>query len=252
MARALPQGAGGVLSYFVRHKTLANLLLVIMLVAGLVAMPKMRAQFFPDVILDTVSVSVAWDGAGAEDVDAAIVQVLEPALLSVEGVDSSSASSSEGRAIISLEFEPNWDMARAADDVQAAVDQVSGLPDEAEDPVVRRGQWRDRVTDIVITGPVGVAQLALFADELTTRLFAEGLTSPLRLHPRWMRIPPVMCLAALRVYARVLKNERLSRLRKSFCGPMMMDPNCGSVMLRSCAKRVWTAISGSMWPTIQR
>jgi multidrug efflux pump subunit AcrB len=176
MARALPQGAGGVLSYFVRHKTLANLLLVIMLVAGLVAMPKMRAQFFPDVILDTVSVSVAWDGAGAEDVDAAIVQVLEPALLSVEGVDSSSASSSEGRAIISLEFEPNWDMARAADDVQAAVDQVSGLPDEAEDPVVRRGQWRDRVTDIVITGPVGVAQLALFADELTTRLFAEGVT----------------------------------------------------------------------------
>jgi len=87
MARDLPKGAGGVLSYFVRHKTLANLLLVIMLVAGLVAMPKMRAQFFPDVVLDTVSVSVAWDGAGAEDVDAAIVQVMEPALLSVEGVD---------------------------------------------------------------------------------------------------------------------------------------------------------------------
>ena len=176
MARDLPKGAGGVLSYFVRHKTLANLLLVIMLVAGLVAMPKMRAQFFPDVVLDTVSVSVAWDGAGAEDVDAAIVQVMEPALLSVEGVDSSSASSSEGRATISLEFEPNWDMARAADDVQSAVDQVTGLPDEAEGPVVRRGQWRDRVTDVVITGPVGIEQLALFADELSIRLFGVGVT----------------------------------------------------------------------------
>lgn len=176
MARDLLKGAGGVFSYFVRHKTLANLLLVIMLVAGLVAMPKMRAQFFPDVVLDTVSVSVAWDGAGAEDVDAAIVQVMEPALLSVEGVDSSSASSSEGRATISLEFEPNWDMARAADDVQSAVDQVTGLPDEAEDPVVRRGQWRDRVTDVVITGPVGIEQLALFADELSIRLFGVGVT----------------------------------------------------------------------------
>ncbi|EDZ44110.1 RND transporter, HAE1/HME family, permease protein [Rhodobacteraceae bacterium HTCC2083] len=176
MVRPLSGGAGGVLSYFVRHKTLANLLLVVMLVAGLVAMPKMRAQFFPDVVVDTVSVSVAWDGAGAEDVDAAIVQVMEPALLSVEGVKSSSASSREGRALISLEFEPNWDMARAADDVQSAVDQVTGLPDEAEDPVVRRGQWRDRVTDIVITGPVGVEQLALFADELSIRLFGESVT----------------------------------------------------------------------------
>mgnify|MGYP000418648166 CR=1 FL=1 len=176
MARSLGGGAGGVLSYFVRHKTLANLLLVIMLVAGLTAMPKMRAQFFPDVVVDTVSVSVAWDGAGAEDVDAAIIQVLEPAILAVEGVDSSSATSREGRASLTLEFEPSWDMARAADDVQSAVDQVTGLPDEAEEPVVRRGQWRDRVTDVVITGPVGVEQLALFTDELTTRLFAEGVT----------------------------------------------------------------------------
>ena len=176
MARSLSSGAGGALSYFVRHKTLANLLLVIMLVAGIVAMPKMRAQFFPDVVVDSVSVSVAWDGAGAEDVDAAIVQVMEPALLVVEGVESSSATSREGRATLSLEFEPNWDMARAADDVQSAVDQVTGLPDEAEDPVVRRGQWRDRVTDVVITGPVGVEQLALFADELSIRLFSEGVT----------------------------------------------------------------------------
>lgn len=176
MARSITSSAGGVLSYFVRHKTLANLLLVIMLVAGLVAMPKMRAQFFPDVVVDTVSVSVQWEGAGAEDVDAAIVQVLEPALLSVEGVDSSSSTSREGRATMSLEFEPSWDMARAADDVQSAVDQVTGLPEGAEDPVVRRGQWRDRVTDVVITGPVAVEQLALFADELTIRLFAVGVT----------------------------------------------------------------------------
>ncbi|MGH1577752.1 efflux RND transporter permease subunit [Planktotalea sp.] len=176
MVRDISRGAGGVLSYFVRHRTLANLLLVVMLVAGAVTIPKMRAQFFPDVVVDTVSVSVTWDGAGAEDVDAAIVQVLEPALLAVEGVDSSSATSREGSASVALEFEPSWDMARAADDVQSAVDLVTGLPDEAEEPVVRRGQWRDRVTDVVIAGPVGVEQLALFADEMIIRLFASGVT----------------------------------------------------------------------------
>ncbi|MDU8909701.1 efflux RND transporter permease subunit [Aestuariicoccus sp. MJ-SS9] len=176
MARAIPGAAGGILSYFVRHRTLANLLLVVLIAAGLLAVPNMRAQFFPDVIVDEVDVTVRWDGAGAEDVDTAIVQVLEPALLAIEGVESSSARSREGVASIELEFEPGWDMARAAGDVQTAVDGVSTLPEEADDPSVRRGAWRDRVTDLVITGPVGVDQLGRFADELVARLFAEGVT----------------------------------------------------------------------------
>jgi phage shock protein PspC (stress-responsive transcriptional regulator) len=46
MVRDLPKTAGGILSYFTRHRTLANLLLVVMIVAGLVSMQRMRSQFF--------------------------------------------------------------------------------------------------------------------------------------------------------------------------------------------------------------
>lgn len=176
MMRDIPKAAGGLLSYFTRHRTAANLMLVVLLVLGIAAVPNMRAQFFPDVILDTVSVSVTWEGAGPEDVDSAVVQVLEPVLLVVDGVESSDSTSREGVARLTLNFEPNWDMSRAADDVQAAVDLVTTLPDEADDPVVRRGSWRDRVTDVVITGPLEPEQLGLFADELVTRLFAVGVT----------------------------------------------------------------------------
>ena len=168
--------AGGIISYFVRHRTAANLLLVLLVILGLAAAPNMRAQFFPDVIVDRVDVDVRWDGAGAEDVDAAIVQALEPLLLAVDGVASSQSTSREGSARIRLEFEPGWDMGRAGDDVQAAVDTVTNLPDDADDPRVRRGGWRDRVTDVMITGPVDVTQLARFADEFVVRLFAEGVT----------------------------------------------------------------------------
>lgn len=167
---------GGLLSYFTRHKTAANLLLVALIVAGIAAFPRMRAQFFPDVIVENVYVNVAWDGAGAEDVDSAIVQAIEPALLAVEGIESTEATSREGNASIMLNFEPGWDMARATDDVQAAVDTVSNLPEEAKDPTVRRGIWRDRVTDVVITGPVGPDQLGRFADEFVAHLFAVGVT----------------------------------------------------------------------------
>ncbi|MBO6899187.1 MAG: efflux RND transporter permease subunit, partial [Shimia sp.] len=174
--REIGDRASGILSYFTRHATAANLLLVVLIIAGIAAMPRMRAQFFPDVIIDNVTVSIAWEGAGAEDVDAAIVQVMEPALLAVEGVESTASRSTEGNARITLDFEPGWDMARATDDVQVAVDAVNTLPEEAEDPTVRRGAWRDRVTDVVITGPVDIDQIARFADEFVARLYAEGVT----------------------------------------------------------------------------
>ncbi len=189
MARSTPASAGGILSYFTRHRTLANLLLVMMMAAGALALPNMRAQFFPDVVVDEISVSVVWEGAGASDVDSAIVQLLEPALLAVQGVEASEAQSREGRASIDLEFEPDWDMARASADVQSAVDAVSGLPDEAEEPEVTRGSWFDRVTDLVITGPLAPDQLARFADELVVRLFAEGVT---RTTIRGLAAPQVM------------------------------------------------------------
>ena len=169
-------GQTGIFGYFVRHGTIANLILVLMVMAGAAAIPQMRSQYFPDTVTDSVSVSIVWTGAGAEDVDSAIVQLIEPALLAVEGVAESEATSREGGATISLEFEPDWDMAQAKDDVTQALDAISDLPDSAEDPVVTQSAWRDGVTDIVITGPIGVAQLANFADELVIRLFAEGVT----------------------------------------------------------------------------
>jgi len=176
MARPPQALAHGILSYFTRHATVANLLLVVLLALGIVAYPRMRAQFFPDIIIDNVTVSVTWKGAGAGDVDAAIIQVMEPSLMAVEGVESSSARSSEGVGSVTLAFEPGWDMARAADDVQVAVDAVANLPEDAGDPRVRRGAWRDPVTDVVITGPVGVEQLGRFADEMVARLFEVGVT----------------------------------------------------------------------------
>lgn len=166
----------GLFSYFTRHKTAANLLMLIMITLGAVASTQIRSQFFPDIVIENVRVNVAWSGAGPEDVDAAIVAVLEPALLAVEGVESSSSVAREGSANIVLEFEPNWDMARAADDVASAVEAVNNLPDGADDPRVTRGGWRDRVTDVVISGPVSPDQLGRFADEFVARLFREGIT----------------------------------------------------------------------------
>jgi multidrug efflux pump subunit AcrB len=170
------QGPGGILSYFTRHRTLSNLLLAVMVVAGLAAASRIRAQFFPDVIISEISVGVRWQGAGAEDVDRAIVQLIEPALIAVDGVVTATSRSTEGSARVTLEFEPGHDLNIAAEEVQAALDAIRELPEDSDLPTVTRGAWRDQVTDVVITGPVGIDQLARFADEFTARLFAAGVT----------------------------------------------------------------------------
>ncbi|WP_111733423.1 efflux RND transporter permease subunit [Roseovarius amoyensis] len=176
MTRTPSPKVSGVLSYFTRHPTAANLLMAMMVILGLSAAPQMRAQFFPDVVIDNVTVSITWEGASPEDMDAGVVQVLEPVLRAVEGVETSSATSRESITTIALEFEPGWDMGRAADEVQAAVDTVTTLPEDADEPVIRRGNWRDGVTNVVISGPVAPEQLGRFADELVARLFDAGVT----------------------------------------------------------------------------
>lgn len=176
MARRPADESGGWIAYFARHGTVANLLLAAVIVAGLWSASRIRAQYFPDVVVSEVEVTVTWDGAGAEDVDRAIVQVLEPALLTVDGVSSITARSREGSASLDIEFEPGADIATATDDVQTAVDAIRTLPEQADEPVVRQSAWRDGVTDVVITGPVAPDQLARFADELVARLFDAGVT----------------------------------------------------------------------------
>ena len=42
--------------------------------------------------------------------------------------------------------------------------------------LILRGSWSDRVTEVVISGPIGVTQLGLIADEFALRLFNAGVT----------------------------------------------------------------------------
>lgn len=176
MARGIPNAAGGLLSYCTRHRTVANLLFLVMIVAGLAAIPNMRTQFFPDVVVQRVTVTTVWQDVGAENMDRAIVQLIEPALQVLDGVESTQSSSSEGRSVVTANFEPSWDMTRAAADVRSAIDDLTGLPDAAEEPEINSSGWGERVTDVVISGPIEHQQLVQIADEFVVTLFEAGVT----------------------------------------------------------------------------
>ncbi len=175
-AEMIGRASRGVFGYFVRHRTAANLILLLMLVGGYFASTQIRSQFLPGFVVEKVTVSVVWPGAGPADVDNAIIGLIEPRVLSVEGVEGTDTLAREGQASIWIEFEEGWDMGRAVDEVKAAVDQISGLPSSSETPRIVHGAYRDRITDVVIHGPLDPAQLTRLATEFQGLLFREGVT----------------------------------------------------------------------------
>ena len=53
----------GVIGFFVHHRVAGNLVMLVMLLGGVLALSRMNIQFFPTFALDVVSVRVVWSGA---------------------------------------------------------------------------------------------------------------------------------------------------------------------------------------------
>jgi len=75
----------GIIGFFVHHRVAANLVMLVMLVGGTLALTRMNIQFFPDFALDIVSVRVC----GAAPLRKTLSRgspILEQRLRSVQGL----------------------------------------------------------------------------------------------------------------------------------------------------------------------
>jgi len=169
-----PEG-GGLIGYFTRHPTAANLLMILLIVAGLVSAWKLRRQFFPDFGIDVITVSVAWPGATAEDVEANVLAAIEPEVRYLDGVDEVVSTAREGIGVIALQYEQGADMQKAQADVEQAVAQVTTLPEDAETPQVRRIVRYDTIARLVLSGPFPEDALKAWAKRIRDRLLAAGI-----------------------------------------------------------------------------
>jgi len=165
----------GLIRLFVRHPNAANLLMAVMLLAGVFSLWRMNTQFFPTVEIPAISISISWPGASAEDVEQNIVEALEPELRFISGLDKLLAFAREGAATFNMEFESDTDMQGALSDVEAAVDGVTTLPDESERPVITQFQFYEDVASIALSGPFPEATLKRYAKLLRDGLLEAGI-----------------------------------------------------------------------------
>ena len=165
----------GLIALFARHRTAANLLMVLMILFGALALSRMNTQFFPTFAVDWISVSVTWPGASAEDVDANIVAAIEPEVRFLDGVKRVVSQSVEGIGSIVVEFEPGTNLDTALANVENAVARVETLPEESEKPVVSRIYVYEGIGNVVISGPFSESALRAHAKDIRERLLAAGV-----------------------------------------------------------------------------
>ena len=57
----------GTIGLFARHRTAANLLMILMIASGAYSLTRLTTQFFPDFGIDIIRILVVWPGASAAD-----------------------------------------------------------------------------------------------------------------------------------------------------------------------------------------
>ncbi|MHA1537488.1 MAG: efflux RND transporter permease subunit [Alphaproteobacteria bacterium] len=168
-------GGGDIIGLFARHRTAPNLLMLLLILAGIVALLRMNTQFFPNFGIDIISVNIEWSGASAEDVDTNIVQAIEPEVRFITGVRRVRSFSFEGQALIFVDFKAGTDMQSALNDIQTAVGRLTTLPEDSEKPTVQRIIRYDRISRVIVSGPYSEASLKAVAKRIRDALLKRGI-----------------------------------------------------------------------------
>jgi len=173
-APSAPQ-AQGLIAIFTQHKVAANLLMFLFILCGLWGLKKLNTQFFPQFELDFITVSVAWSGASAEDVERSVTLPIEQSLSTITQVKTLTSSSQSGGATIILELIEGSDIESIVNRVRQKIEVIRNLPADAERPIVQQVERFSSVASVLITGPEHLDELSQLARQFETELTRRGI-----------------------------------------------------------------------------
>jgi multidrug efflux pump subunit AcrB len=165
------------IEWFARNTVAANLLMVVILIAGGFATVNVKQEVFPEFSLDLITVTVEYLGAAPEEVEEAVCVRIEEAIQGIDGVKHITSSAEENFGTVVVELELGADSARVLDDVKSRVDAIDTFPAETEAPVVREITNRRQVVNVAIWGDTDRRSLKVLAERVRDDLTAiDGIT----------------------------------------------------------------------------
>jgi len=160
------------IEWFAANHVVANLLMAFIVAAGILTIPTITKEVFPEFDLDIISVSVRYLGAAPEEVEEGVCIKVEEAIQDLEGIKRLESTASEGVGAVMVELEPGNDSREILNDIKARVDAIETFPVETEKPVISELTNRRQVIDIAVHGHVDETSLKALGERVRDELTA--------------------------------------------------------------------------------
>jgi multidrug efflux pump subunit AcrB len=158
--------------WFAHNHVAANLLMVVIIAAGLMSALRIKQEVFPEVVMDMITVRVPYLGATPTEVEEAVCIRVEEQVQGVDGIKKITSSAVEGMGTVTIELQRGTDKRKALDDVKSEIDRIITFPVETEKPIVSLVEARNQVVDVVVFGDVDEPALKTLAEKVRDDLLA--------------------------------------------------------------------------------
>lgn len=169
-APAGPGEGGGPIAWMARHRVAANLLMLVLLIGGLIMLPRLAKEVFPRVTLDLVTVEVPYPGASPEEIEDGVLRAIEEEVRAIEGVEEVESFADESSGLVAVELMLGADRNQLLADVENAVRGITSFPEESERPIISLATNRQQVLSLILHGPTDVGHLRSLAEEIRDEL----------------------------------------------------------------------------------
>ena len=152
------------------------LILFMILISGMAARIAIPVEYQPDIDAPFFGVVVPHEGISPEDAERLLVMPLELEIRQIEGIDEVTGYASEGAGQLFIEFNPEYDMEKAEQDLREAVDRAKiEFPESAEEPIIEEQSMIDfPILQINLTGDVPERMLFSSARDLRDEIEKLG------------------------------------------------------------------------------
>ncbi len=157
------------------HRVAANLLMVMMVLAGLFTMKNIPSQLDPPTTFPVVAVEVEWRGAAAEDIEELITTPIESQLRTINELYELRSRTRNGYVRVDAIFNHDADMIRALDTVKQRVANLRNLPPTIEPVTVRRFIDLEPVASLLVHGGSDISELIPLVRDFETELMRRGI-----------------------------------------------------------------------------
>lgn len=148
------RGTATVTEAFIRHRTAANLLMLLFLAAGTFSLGRLNRETFPDFLPNEVEVRVVYPGATPAEVEEVICLRIEEALDGVRFVRQLRTEARRGVALAVVEMVEGAKTMSFKDEIETEIRAIDDFPSDVELPVILWRHTRDPVFSILVAGPM--------------------------------------------------------------------------------------------------